>query len=718
MSLHRLAAAGERQRSPFDREMFPAGRERFPMRGLSSWCESMKNEFVRRSPPAVVMSVWFVAMLSAVVSAVWIEVLAGRIDGSGATGNPQSTVVSGAALLTIGAVGAFAASRSGHRAAWLLVAIASSLALSLVTASYAAYGVVIDPGALPGARWLTPFGDLFFFLSYPLVAMLLLITPTGSPASPAWRWLARCTAGAASGWVIAALFGGRELAPPLDGRRSPYAIRALESPLAVLMAVSVAVSLIGVLAAIVSLVVRFRRSVGVVRQQLRWVAFGAAAASGWIVVAIVAGAVGSLLIQEAAATAGVVTFAVCIGVSIARFRLYTLDRLITRSFVYGLLLVGVGAVYVAIVVTITALAGSSAVGAGVAALTAALTVSPLRRLVERAIDRTMFGSRSDPFATVSELNRRLQESESPDVALQVLVQSVADSLRLPYVAVETHDGTVVAASGDPGPSPVIRFALVHQGDELGSLVLSPHAGDDDFDERDHALVADLARHAGSVAHSAMWVRDLERSRRDLVAAQQDERRRLRRDLHDGLGPQLTAVTLKADAARNFVRTRPDRAEELLAELRADTREALDDLRRLVYGLRPPALDDVGLAGAVREYAARLEIGGRLHVVVTSGPLPPLPAAVEVAAYRIATEAVTNTARHSEARNCCVNLCMDRGLRLSVEDDGHGLPTGWKPGIGVASMRERVAELGGVIDFATGVLGSGLVINALLPVESL
>jgi signal transduction histidine kinase len=175
------------------------------------------------------------------------------------------------------------------------------------------------------------------------------------------------------------------------------------------------------------------------------------------------------------------------------------------------------------------------------------------------------------------------------------------------------------------------------------------------------------------------------------------------------------VTLKADAARNFVRTRPDRAEQLLAELRADTREALDDVRRLVYGLRPPALDDVGLAGALREYAARLTVDGGLEIDVASESLPPLPAAVEVAAYRIATEALTNTARHGRAHLCRVVLEMNGGLDVTVEDDGIGLAVGWRAGIGVASMRERVAELGGAIDFLPVTTASGLIVRAHLPV---
>jgi two-component system, NarL family, sensor kinase len=232
----------------------------------------------------------------------------------------------------------------------------------------------------------------------------------------------------------------------------------------------------------------------------------------------------------------------------------------------------------------------------------------------------------------------------------------------------------------------------------------------------------------------------------LVAAREEERRRLRRDLHDGLGPALTGIAFKADAARNTLAAEPLRAAELLAEMRADTTTAIADIRRLVYNLRPPALDDLGLVAAVREQSGRLAQradGGVAAVSVTApADLPPLPAAVEVAAYRIITEALTNAARHSAASRVDVALTLDGpDLLIEISDDGAAdgaVPTsvgagggdggggddagaeadaaraaGWTPGVGLISMRDRAAELGGWCQAGPGPAGGR--VTASLPV---
>ena len=188
--------------------------------------------------------------------------------------------------------------------------------------------------------------------------------------------------------------------------------------------------------------------------------------------------------------------------------------------------------------------------------------------------------------------------------------------------------------------------------------------------------------------------DLQRSRERLVVAREEERRRLRRDLHDGLGPQLATLTLKLDTANNIMSSDPNRASQMLMEIKAQTQAAIGDIRRLVYDLRPPALDQLGLVGALQEHAVR-SAGNDLDVQVrVPDDLQPLPAAVEVAAYRIATEALANVIRHAQARHCTIWLCLADALYLAVDDDGIGLPDGYRPGVGMASMRERAEELGG------------------------
>jgi signal transduction histidine kinase len=212
-------------------------------------------------------------------------------------------------------------------------------------------------------------------------------------------------------------------------------------------------------------------------------------------------------------------------------------------------------------------------------------------------------------------------------------------------------------------------------------------------------------------------RELQRSRERLVAAREEERRRLRRDLHDGLGPILTAVTLKADAARSTLDTAPDRADALLAELRGDAKQAIGDLRRVVYDLRPAALDELGLLGALSQQVDRFGRQG-LSITLQAPPaLPVLPAAVEVAAYRIIAEALTNIARHAHAYQVTITLAIDGDLRLAVQDDGTPSAAngdGWRPGTGLQSMIERAAEVGGTLQ--AGPTPTGGRVSARLPLE--
>ncbi len=215
---------------------------------------------------------------------------------------------------------------------------------------------------------------------------------------------------------------------------------------------------------------------------------------------------------------------------------------------------------------------------------------------------------------------------------------------------------------------------------------------------DERLLADLARQTGPAAHAVALRRALDASRAGLVTAREEERRRLRRDLHDGLGPTLAGLTLGLDTARARSAGQPE-LTELLGRLKAETQRAVTDVRRIVYGLRPPALDEFGLVGSLREEVGRLRHEAPELTVTLDAPdqdLAQLPAAVEVACYRIVTEALTNVTRHARATRCAVRIRLDHGLDVDVSDDGVGLPDGWRTGVGIASMRERVAELGGTL----------------------
>jgi signal transduction histidine kinase len=280
-------------------------------------------------------------------------------------------------------------------------------------------------------------------------------------------------------------------------------------------------------------------------------------------------------------------------------------------------------------------------------------------------------------------------------------------------------------------SVVLRWVLTHQGRPVGELRLAPRPGETALGAADQQLVGDLARQAGMAAHAVLLHQqtvqladDLQQARERLVLAREEERRRLRRDLHDGLGPSLASLLLEARVLQRLIHSDPAAAERLVSEMQGDIRATIDDIRRVVHELRPPALDDLGLVQALNVLAAKIgrpeggagEATTGLRVAVDAPhDLPPLPAAVEVAAYRIVQEALANVVHHAQARCAVVRLKLDGALHIEVADDGAGFAVGRAGGLGLHSMRERAAELGGTFSVAAAA-GGGTVVHAMLPVE--
>ena len=255
-----------------------------------------------------------------------------------------------------------------------------------------------------------------------------------------------------------------------------------------------------------------------------------------------------------------------------------------------------------------------------------------------------------------------------------------------------------------------------RGETVGLLVVESRAPGDPLRSDERRLLADLARQAAPAVDAVRLTRDLQRSRERLVAAREEERRRLRRDLHDGLGPALAGIVLQIDNARALVRDNPEAASAMLASLRDAAQEAIGDVRELVCGLRPPSLDELGLVTAIREQAARLNGNGRGVRISVDAPdeVAELPAAVEVAAFRIAVEAIANAVRNADARTCVVRLAVSATLELDVHDDGQAPPEGYQPGVGFSSMRERATELGGSFSIARK---RGTRVHVTLPLDA-
>jgi signal transduction histidine kinase len=395
-------------------------------------------------------------------------------------------------------------------------------------------------------------------------------------------------------------------------------------------------------------------------------------------------------------------------VAILHDRLFDLDVAVNRTLVYGGMTLGVVAAYAVTVSALTLVAGqepgfaASLLATGLAALVAL----PLRDVLQRGVNRVMYGSRDEPWRAMRRLGARLEWAVDPERAFPAVAETVAEALRLPYVGVEVVDevgrAAVVAERGTP-PAVVEAVPLVHGAEPVGRLLLGVRAGERGFRPTELALLQDLARQAGAAIHAQRLRDDLARSRERLVVAREEERRRLRRDLHDGLGPTLAAIGMRAETASVVLGEDPDAGRRQLEALGDEIRVALADVRRLVDGLRPPAIDELGLLGAIGQQAARLD-GGATHEPGTAAirvechpvPLPELPAAVEVAAYRIAVEAMTNAVRHAGAMLCRVRLEASAQLTIEVTDDGRGLPWPVRPGTGLESMRERAEELGGQV----------------------
>ncbi|HJQ28990.1 MAG TPA: GAF domain-containing sensor histidine kinase, partial [Rubrobacter sp.] len=400
------------------------------------------------------------------------------------------------------------------------------------------------------------------------------------------------------------------------------------------------------------------------------------------------------------------------GVAILRHHLFDIDVVINRTLVYGALTAAVVSLYVLLIAIFSELfrrgAGDNLVVSLLATGLVAVLFQPLRQRLQRSVNRLMYGERDDPYAALSRLGQRLEATLEPGIVLPNIVETVAGSLKIPYAAIALKDGdgfTTAATYGSPSGEPTI-LPLVRQDELVGRLILSPRTPNEPFSPADRRLLEDLARQAGAAIHAVMLTADLQRSRERLITAREEERRRLRRDLHDGLGPTLAGLALGLDVARRLTDRESEGVRGLLFRLEEQTKATVADIRRLVYGLRPPALDDLGLVPAIRQQAEAfgfIEIqegeqrNGPEPVFSLKAPreLPPLPAAVEVATYRIAQEALTNVARHARARTCRVRLTIEeRVLDLVVEDDGVGVPRNRNSGIGLSSMRERAEELGG------------------------
>lgn len=398
---------------------------------------------------------------------------------------------------------------------------------------------------------------------------------------------------------------------------------------------------------------------------------------------------------------------VALGVAVLQRRLYDLPLAANRSLTYGTLSVAIAGLYAVTVGGVGAMLRQEHtvwvpwLAAGVVAV----SFAPMREGLQRAANRVIYGQWSQPGEVLARTKERVADAGDLGALLESLATDLVDDLGLGYVEIGDPAGHVLAAAGTPGGE-TDNLPLVAYGEPVGTLRWTRRA----LRDADHELLEELARQLGTVVHAAALLDSVRAARERVVVAREEERRRLRRDLHDGLGPALAGLTLQADTVRNQL---PDGVDDAgLLALRSGIQSTVVDVRRIVEGLRPAALDDLGLVDAVDQLAAT----AGLPVSVEADDLPRLAAATEVAAYRIVQEALANTVRHASASRACVRLhrATDE-IVVEVADDGTGVVVPRPDGVGLGSMRGRAEEIGGsfLIDAAPG---RGTRVVARLPLD--
>jgi signal transduction histidine kinase len=569
------------------------------------------------------------------------------------------------ALLCVPLGARIAAHRPHNPCGWLVLAVGTLAAATVATAT------------LPSGTgtWLR---DWLWWPGYGLLVLIALLFPDGHPVSPRWRWITRALVGStAVGTIALASLSAR--APDLLSGTT--AISPGLDTIAFLAATAVLV--LGAFAAVVSLAVRIVRTPPGARGLLVWAVVNAAILLVALLLDTFAGVpliwlLGALAVPVAAV------------IGVLRYGLYAIEFLVHRTLAYGL---ASAALLLCYPLILLALGGSTSEPATVAAIVVLVVASlPVRAGANRIVHQWLYGLSARPYELLDTLGRRVVATQLPEQVLAEAVSTIGEALKLPFVQARLAGQTAAEATfGDRRPWSVTSLELGYQGQVFGELLVQQRSPDEPWSRREKKLLVGLATQLGPGAASVRLTRELQAARQRLVRTREEELRRLQHDLHDGIGAALTGSRMTARAARS--RTQEPQVEVLLARLEEDLADAGTQLRRIIDGLRPPALDR-GLVEAL-EVAARRHRRPDLDVAVHVDALPPIPAAVEVAAYRLVEEALVNVVKHAGAAQAEVSVTSTPvTLHVEVADDGIGPGLSGPGGVGWESMRERCQELGG------------------------
>jgi signal transduction histidine kinase len=595
--------------------------------------------------------------------------------------------------------------QSRNLVGWLMLVSAVFVSAAGAAAVYVLLGTSRHQ-VLPVLPVVTHIGSLLIPIVATLnITFLPLLFPDGRLPSARWRWPA-----IGIGLVVVAALSS--LALTGEGPLT----RSFSIPVSLSAAVCVG-----------SLIVRLVRAAGEQRRQLQWLVFALAVNAAIFVIVIPGELLLHLPIAPTTGAAfqqgGALLIAAAIATAVLKYRLYDIDLVISWTLVYGVLVAGIGAAYLALAALLgLVLARQSQPLAAVAsAVLVAAIFGPLRDRLQHWVDRLVYGERHDPAAVFARVGARFERLDEAEVLLPELVEAIAGSLRLDYVSIEVAraDGPAMTASfGSQGDRAPLLFPLRFQGVEVGQLHLAPRRHER-LSKSETAMLSELAPHIALACRAVTVMDELAGSRADLVSAQEEERRRLGRNLHDGLGPSLAAMVLQLEALGDVLDGDHRRLGPEVARLGERAKAMVAEVREMAYSLRPAPLEQLGLVAALGERALDFSTGNGTHhglavSIDCASDLSRLPAGVEVAAYRVAVEALANTARHASARTCRVSLRLEkRSLEVEVVDDGIGITAEQRAGVGITSMRERAAELGGRFTIE-GAPGGGTRVVVTLP----
>ncbi len=641
--------------------------------------------------------------------------------------------LTGVFALAFGLVGWLVATRrSSNPIGWLLLGSGLTSGFQLFAGEYATYSYVHDHGSLPLTGFLGWVQGFAWIIAIALVLVLLpLLFPDGHLPSPRWRFMLFLLPVGVVGFSVALATKPGQLQSVPMGINNPYAISARAS--GALVGAAALLYWISAVCALVAVVGRFRRSIGEEREQIKWIVSAVGLAGASLVVNLVVDIAqgsdhGSVLakITGTLVLLAVTAIPVMAAIAIVTRRLYDIDVVINKTLVYGALAAFITAVYVGIVVGIGAAIGqgTSKPNLGLSILATAVVAvafQPVRERIQRFANRLVYGKRATPYEVLSEFGHRMAQSYAADDVLPRMARILGEGTGAKEARVwlsvsgELHPAAAWPDTGGDGHArrsdTNLSVPVLHQGEELGALSITKAPGER-LSPAEEKLTTDLASQAGLVLRNVKLIEDLKASRVRLVQAQDYERRRIERNIHDGAQQQLVALNVQLGLAKGLT-SDAKKLDEVLAQLQEDTNQALADLRDLARGIYPPLLQDKGLAVALEAQARR----SPLPVAVRADGIGRYPQDVEAAVYFCTLEALQNVAKYAGASQATVTITETAGsLTFEVTDDGVGFDTASTSyGTGLQGMADRLAALGGDLELTSS---SGELIRGRVPVTRL